>query len=44
MVGENPGRSKRDAAADNDVPTLDEDAFADLLADRGIEYPPAESE
>ena len=44
VVGENPGRSKRDDAADNDVPTLDEDAFADLLADRGIEYPPAESE
>ena len=43
VVGENPGRSKRDAAADNDVPTLDEDAFADLLADRGIEYPPEAS-
>ena len=43
VVGESPGRTKRDAAADNDVPTLDEDGFADFLEDRGIDYPPAEA-
>ncbi|MFB6250546.1 MAG: NAD-dependent DNA ligase LigA [Halobellus sp.] len=42
VVGENPGRSKRDDADANGVPTLDEEAFADLLAENGIEYPPAE--
>ena len=44
VVGENPGRTKRDDAADNDVPILDEDALADLLGDRGIDYPPGGSE
>jgi len=44
VVGENPGRTKRDDAADNDVPILDEDALADLLADHGIDYPPGGSE
>ena len=44
VVGDDPGRTKRDAAADNDVPTLDEDEFADLLADRGVDYPPEERE
>ena len=43
VAGDDPGRTKRDAAADNDVPVLDEDGFADLLADRGVAYPPAES-
>ena len=42
VAGENPGRSKRDDADSEGVPILDEDAFADLLADRGVEWPPAE--
>ncbi|MFC6873965.1 NAD-dependent DNA ligase LigA [Halobellus marinus] len=42
VVGEDPGRTKREDAEDNDVPTLDEAAFADLLAERGIAYPPGE--
>jgi DNA ligase (NAD+) len=42
VVGEDPGRTKRKDAEDNDVPTLDEAAFADLLAERGIAYPPGE--
>ena len=41
VTGDDPGRTKRDDADANDVPTLDEDAFADLLAERGVEYPPA---
>ena len=41
VVGENPGQTKRDDADANDVPTLDEDAFADLLDEREVEYPPA---
>ncbi len=41
VVGENPGRSKRDDAEANDVPVIDETAFADLLAEHGIEWPPA---
>ena len=40
VVGENPGQTKRDDAADNDVPTLGEDEFAALLEEHGIEYPP----
>jgi len=42
VVGENSGQTKRDDAEANDVPTLDEAAFADLLAEHGIAYPPAE--
>ena len=41
VAGENPGRSKRADADANDVPVLDEPAFADLLADHGIDWPPA---
>ncbi|MBP1922611.1 DNA ligase (NAD+) [Halorubrum alkaliphilum] len=41
IAGENPGRSKREDADTNDVPVLDEAAFADLLADHGIDWPPA---
>ncbi|GAA0531867.1 NAD-dependent DNA ligase LigA [Halorubrum ejinorense] len=44
VAGENPGRSKRDDAAAEDVPVLDEAAFADLLADRGVSWPPDESD
>jgi DNA ligase (NAD+) len=40
VVGEGAGRTKRDDAAANDVPELDEEAFAALLAERGIDYPP----
>ncbi|TKX81970.1 NAD-dependent DNA ligase LigA [Halorubrum sp. SD626R] len=40
VAGESPGRSKRDDADAEDVPVLDEDGFADLLADRGVAWPP----
>jgi DNA ligase (NAD+) len=40
VVGENPGQSKRDDADANGVPVVEEDEFAELLAERGIEYPP----
>ncbi|MFB6304778.1 MAG: NAD-dependent DNA ligase LigA, partial [Haloferacaceae archaeon] len=40
VVGEDPGRRKRDAADENDVPTLDEAGLADLLAERGVAWPP----
>ena len=43
VVGERPGRTKRDDADANDVPILDEDAFAGLLDERGIAYPSEES-
>ncbi|WP_418281392.1 NAD-dependent DNA ligase LigA [Halorubrum sp. DTA98] len=42
VVGENPGRSKRDDAEANDVPVIDEDEFAEVLADRGVTWPPVE--
>jgi DNA ligase (NAD+) len=41
VAGEDPGQSKRDDADANDVPVLDEDEFAALLAEKGIDYPPA---
>lgn len=37
VVGDDPGQRKRQAAADNDVPTIDETELYELLADRGIE-------
>ncbi|MXV62647.1 NAD-dependent DNA ligase LigA [Natronorubrum sp. JWXQ-INN-674] len=37
VVGENPGQSKRDDAAANDVPIVGEAEFRDLLNERGIE-------
>ena len=37
VVGDNPGQTKRDDAAANDVPIIDADEFRDLLADRGID-------
>jgi DNA ligase (NAD+) len=40
VVGEDPGSRKREAAAEHGVPTVDESAFADLLADRGVAWPP----
>ena len=42
VAGESPGRSKRDDAEDEGVPVLDEDAFADRLAERGVPWPPEE--
>jgi len=42
VAGENPGRSKRDDAAAEDVPVVDEDGFGDLLADRGVDWPPTD--
>ena len=42
VVGESPGQRKQDDADANDVPILDEDAFAELLAEHGITWPPAE--
>lgn len=36
VVGDNPGQRKRDDAAEHDVEQLDEDAFFDLLAERGV--------
>ncbi len=36
VVGEQPGQRKREAAAANDVPTLTDDEFRALLADRGV--------
>jgi DNA ligase (NAD+) len=41
VAGDDPGQSKRDDADANDVPVLDEDEFAALLAERGVDYPPA---
>ena len=37
VVGEDPGRTKRDDAAENDVPTIDEAAFEALLEERGVD-------
>ncbi|WP_284012661.1 NAD-dependent DNA ligase LigA [Halobaculum litoreum] len=40
VVGDSPGTSKREDAAAADVPEIDEAAFADLLAERGVAWPP----
>jgi DNA ligase (NAD+) len=37
VAGDNPGQSKRDAADDEDVPTLSEAEFLDVLAENGVE-------
>ncbi len=42
VAGENPGRSKRDDAEAEGVPVLDENEFADLLAEHGVGWPPGE--
>ncbi|SHH11861.1 NAD-dependent DNA ligase LigA [Halobaculum gomorrense] len=44
VVGENPGTSKREDADANDVPELDEEEFAALLAEHGIGWPPGDEE
>ena len=41
VVGENPGTTKREDAESEGVEELDEAAFADLLAERGVDWPPA---
>ncbi|MFB6194153.1 MAG: NAD-dependent DNA ligase LigA, partial [Halobaculum sp.] len=40
VAGENPGSRKRSDAEDENVPILDEDDFADLLAESDIAWPP----
>ncbi len=40
VVGDNPGTTKRQDAEAEGVPKLDEAAFADLLAERGLDWPP----
>ena len=40
VAGENPGTTKREAADDEGVPVLDEAAFAELLAECGLTWPP----
>ena len=42
VAGESPGRSKRDDADAEGVPVVDEDDFAALLADRGVDWPPTD--
>jgi len=44
VAGESPGQSKRDDAEVEDVPVVDEEEFADLLADRGVAWPPADDQ
>jgi DNA ligase (NAD+) len=44
VAGESPGRSKRDDAAAEDVPVVDEAEFAELLAERGVDWPPDDGE
>ena len=39
VVGENPGTTKREDAEAEGVPALDEDEFAALLADHGVDPP-----
>ncbi|WP_128903963.1 NAD-dependent DNA ligase LigA [Halorubrum amylolyticum] len=42
VAGESPGRSKRQDADAEGVPVVDEESFADLLAERGVAWPPGE--
>ncbi|ESP89589.1 NAD-dependent DNA ligase LigA [Candidatus Halobonum tyrrellensis] len=44
VVGDDPGASKRSDADDEGVPELNEDEFADLLAERGVSWPPDQEE
>jgi DNA ligase (NAD+) len=41
VVGESPGTTKREDAEAEGVEELDEGGFADLLAERGVDWPPA---
>ncbi|MFW5920127.1 MAG: BRCT domain-containing protein, partial [Halanaeroarchaeum sp.] len=36
VAGADPGSTKREDADENDVPVIDEGAFEELLADRGV--------
>ncbi|QKY20764.1 NAD-dependent DNA ligase LigA [Halolamina sp. CBA1230] len=40
IAGDDPGRTKREDADEEGVPTLDEERFAELLEEHGIAYPP----
>ncbi|KPN29865.1 NAD-dependent DNA ligase LigA [Halolamina pelagica] len=40
VVGDDPGQTKREDADAEGVPVVDEDEFAALLDEHGIEYPP----
>jgi len=40
VVGKSPGATKREDAAAEGVEELDEEAFAALLAERGVDWPP----
>ncbi|WP_435348114.1 NAD-dependent DNA ligase LigA [Haloarchaeobius sp. HRN-SO-5] len=42
VVGENAGQSKRDDADANDVPTIDEEAFREVLESNGVDEWPGE--
>jgi len=42
VVGDDPGRTKREDADAEDVPTLDEAEFAAVLDERGVDYPPSD--
>ncbi|QLG28403.1 NAD-dependent DNA ligase LigA [Halorarum halophilum] len=44
VAGEDPGASKRDDADANEVLVVEEDEFAALLAERGLEWPPEDDE
>ena len=44
VAGGSPGRSKRDDADAEGVPVVDEAEFADLLAERGVAWPPEAGE
>jgi len=39
VIGEDPGASKQEAAEAADVPVVDPDAFAAVLAEAGVEFP-----
>ncbi|WP_129114101.1 NAD-dependent DNA ligase LigA [Halegenticoccus tardaugens] len=41
VVGEGGGRRKLDDAEEHGVPVLDEEGFADLLEERGVDYSPS---
>jgi len=42
VAGDNPGQSKQSDAESEGVPIVDEAGFADVLAEAGVDWPPAE--
>jgi DNA ligase (NAD+) len=42
VVGDSPGQTKRDDAAENDVPELTEAEFETVLREYDVDYPPEE--